>query len=88
MVEKHVKILIIEDEHNMAKSISRMLVREKNAEGIDFLYDLKEKKIELPVIVITGKGDEMVASRMIHYKQRCPICPNQLGIIRNHNISG
>lgn len=36
-----------------------------DGEGIDFLHKLKEKKVEIPVIVITGKGDEMVASRMI-----------------------
>ena len=36
-----------------------------DGEGIDFLYELKEKNTEIPVIVITGKGDEMVASRMI-----------------------
>ena len=36
-----------------------------DGEGIDFLHELKERKIEIPVIVITGKGDEMVASRMI-----------------------
>ncbi|MCP4152577.1 MAG: diguanylate cyclase [bacterium] len=33
--------------------------------GFDFMKILKEKKLDIPVAVITGHGDEMVAARMI-----------------------
>ncbi|MBT8340875.1 MAG: diguanylate cyclase [Desulfatitalea sp.] len=33
--------------------------------GLDFIKELHSKKIDIPVIVITGKGDEMVASKTI-----------------------
>jgi two-component system, cell cycle response regulator len=64
---------------NQAKTLleAREALKEKNydmifldynlpdGKGIDFLNELKDKKVDIPVIVITGKGDEMVASRMI-----------------------
>ena len=33
--------------------------------GIDFLGRMKKKEVEIPVVVITGKGDEMIASQLI-----------------------
>jgi len=33
--------------------------------ALDFLATMEEKQLEIPVVVITGKGDEMIASQVI-----------------------
>jgi len=33
--------------------------------ALDFLTKMEEKQLEIPVVVITGKGDEMIASQVI-----------------------
>ena len=36
-----------------------------NSNGLEFLSGMAERNIEVPVVVITGQGDEMVASKVI-----------------------
>ncbi len=35
--------------------------------ALEFMAMLAEKELEIPVVVITGKGDEMIASKVIQY---------------------
>lgn len=36
-----------------------------DGEGMDLLRTIDEKKIEIPVVIITGQGDELIASQVI-----------------------